>query len=1078
MTTSRRLAALPLLLIAPLALLALVLGGVLLWSAPAEAQTKRILVSNVGQGSDDSASLSGNDHAQLFHTAGATNGYTLTSLTVVSEDAEGDDFTVEICLADNTTEFPTSTCTELREPDSFAAGSLNFMHPGMHLNANDNYVAVFNQTGTGSVTLDSTTSGGQDSTGLTGWSIKDKFDWKSGGTWQQKGGGDEAIQITVNGYETPANQNATGRPVILASAEGAPILFADTSRIADGNGLPFTGSAGSNIELVYSYQWVRVDGGTETYIGADSPSYLLVDADIGNVIEVQVSFTDRATYSETVTSLPFGPVARPAGPSQTPSTLVSNTGQSASATANITQQYAMEFTLGSYGQGYELSSVSIELAAVPSSLTVSLWIGDHSSQSSSSRTKLFDFENPSSFQVGLNKFTAPAGVLAYPSVHYYIVLSDFGSSLSINETTSDAEDAGGETGATLADNAGGDSNVLRLAVEGSRRARGILASTYAQPFTGDQEIISIGDDCCFDMSVGAADRYLIRGFSWRSDDTTSRGGGILNPWHLRDTSSSGAKQFRLINTREVAGITEWTAPQGATVVGGSSKTYVFHQNLTTYLGHLGEGTRLGGVLTRIFATTSTGYDAPSATGVTLSPYGDIAAAANPLMAVLGEPLDAMVQNLGQTNSGYRSVGGTNKVLSQGFTTGSDAGGYELQGIGINIEGSSSRFPDGPTSVSVAVHADSNGKPGAKLFDLVSPTEYAAGHSFFEAPPGTTLEGSTSYVMVWSHLGGTVHRMRKTSSNSEDSGALTGFSMANTFYQGADLATMAVDTNSDVLEIAVYGGRATAATVTAVALTSDPGADATYAIDDAVNATVTFSEAVDITGAPQLELDFDGAPKTANCAAATNTTTMVCSYTVAESDLAPNGIAIAANKLTRNGGAITRNGAARTAVLTHSAVAIDSGHKVDGMRPTLVTTGNDAPRTSADGTQVIFKVSEDVGLVDVNGIVARAYVNRRGGHGELLGQDRHVDAASRLYNPVRPDGHADIACRRSTGHRRQRQSGYPGPACHEQSPSAPGGDLDGGDHLRSGDGQQLRHRRRHRGDGDVRPGGGGGRQAAD
>ena len=34
------------------------------------------------------------------------------------------------------------------------------------------------------------------------------------------------------------NQNATGRPVILASAEGAGILFADTEDIADGNGLP------------------------------------------------------------------------------------------------------------------------------------------------------------------------------------------------------------------------------------------------------------------------------------------------------------------------------------------------------------------------------------------------------------------------------------------------------------------------------------------------------------------------------------------------------------------------------------------------------------------------------------------------------------------------------------------------------------------------------------------------------------------------------------------------------------------------------------------------------------------------
>ena len=935
----------------------------------AEAQTARILVSNVEQTGDDSAETLGNDHAQLFHTAGATNGYVLTSVIVVSEDTEADDFNIEICEADNTTEFPTSTCTELARPGNFAAGSLEFTHTGIHLNANDNYVVVIKQIGGGNVKLDSTTSGGEDPTGITGWSIKDKFDWKPSGAWQQKSGGDEAFSITVKGYETPPNQDATGRPVVLASAEGAPILFAGTSDIADGNGLPYTGSTGSVIEFTYSYQWIRVDGdtSTETDIGVDSPRYLLVDADIGNLIKVQVSFTDRASYSETVTSRPFRPVAEPADPSLPATTLVSNTGQSASATANITQQYAMEFTLGSHGQGYEISSVSIELAAVPTDLTVSLWIGDHSSESASPYTKLFDFENPSPFVVGVNKFTAPAGVLVYQSVHYSIVLSDFGSSLSIKETTSDAEDAGGDTGATLADTVGGNSNVLRLAVEGSRRARGILASTYAQLAEGDQEIISLGDDCCFQMGVGAADRYLIRGFSWRADDTTDTHGGISNPWHLREgTSASGAKQFRLTKTRDVAGINEFTAPQGATVAGGSSKRYTFHQNLKTYLDHLGEGTRLGAVLTRIFNTSSTGYDAPSATGVTLSTHGDIAVGGgNALLAVLGEPLDAMVQNLGRTDNGYVNLGfGSNKALSQGFTAGSNAGGYELQGIGINIEGSGSSFPDGPTSVSVAVHADSSGQPGAKLFDLVSPTEFAAGHSFFEAPPGTLLTPNTSYVLFWRYIDGTFSRLQKTLSDGEDSGALTGFSIANAFYRGADLSSLSENSNSNALEIAVYGEQATTPTVTAVALTSDPGTDATYAIDDAVNATVTFSEAVDITGAPQLELDFDGAPKTANCAAATNTTTMVCSYTVAENDSAPNGIAIAANKLTLNGGGITLNGATRTAVLTHSAVAIDSGHKVDGVRPTLVTTGNDAPKTSADGTQVILTFSEDIGSVTI------------------------------------------------------------------------------------------------------------------
>ena len=122
--------------------------------------------------------------------------------------------------------------------------------------------------------------------------------------------------------------------------------------------------------------------------------------------------------------------------------------------------------------------------------------------------------------------------------------------------------------------------------------------------------------------------------------------------------------------------------------------------------------------------------------------------------------------------------------------------------------------------------------------------------------------------------------------------------------------------------------------------------------------MTFDAAVDITGAPQLELDFDGTAKAAGCATGTNTTTMVCEYKVVEGDSAPNGVAIAANKLT--GGAITATGSTTaTADLDHAAVAIDDDHKVDGIRPTLVTTGSDAPTTSTDGTQVILTFNENL-----------------------------------------------------------------------------------------------------------------------
>ena len=633
--------------------------------------------------------------------------------------------------------------------------------------------------------------------------------------------GNDLASFTTGTSGVPAvinntNQDATGRPVVLASAQGAGILFADTEGIADGNGLPIVVDDADWISFNYSYQWIRVDGMTETNVGADLDTYQPVDADVGKLIKVEASFTDGDNFSETVTSLPFGPVA--ADPPAPPSKLVSNTGQSPSSTASITQRYALGFRLGDHGQGYEISSVSIDLAAVPSSLTVSLWSGGvEGGVQANTANKLFDFANPPSFAVGLNEFTAPAGAFAYQNVNYFIVLSGFGSSLSINETTSDNEDAGGETGAVIYDDAAvrdlsdtgywaisdDRADVLRLAVEGSRRASGILASNYAQPAkdSPDQEIISIGDNIAYGIELGAADRYLIRGVSWNSDESKPNTGGFTNPFDLRSGSRTGAKQFSLVNTRSASGLTVWTAPQGATVTG--DQEYVFDQVVTSS----GDTQRRGAILTRVAGAEFDGVDRPAAPGVSFTGGKGDVVIDHPYMALLGEPLYAMVQNVWQADSLHFSVRGLNAVVSQGFTTGPNAAGYRLQGIGVTIEGSGNNFPDGPTSVSVAVYsADEDGKPDAKLFDLLSPTEYAAGHSFFEAPPGTTLAASTSYVMVWQNLGGTAHRLQQTSSISEDSGALAGFSIANKFYVGADPANLLPHTAISALEIAVYTDR--------------------------------------------------------------------------------------------------------------------------------------------------------------------------------------------------------------------------------------------------------------------------------
>ena len=451
--------------------------------------------------------------------------------------------------------------------------------------------------------LAKTSSGSTDRGARAGFAMADAFYQGADLANMAADPNSNVLEIAVYGRNT---QNAIGVPRVLVSAEDAGVLAADVSRVGDPDGIPNVGSQESTgILHEFSYRWVRVDSGTgvETVVGADSARYRRVEADVGELVKVEVSFTDSLGTVETVTSLPFGPLAGvPRLPS---STLVANTAQTASADATITEQYAMGFRLGDHGQGYEISGVSIELAAAPSSLTVSLWAGPPPGHGhgATARTKLFDFEDPASLAVGLNDFAAPAGTFAYQNHNYHIVLSDFGSSLSIKETTSDNEDTGGETGATLQDK-GTRTGVLRLAVKGSQRKSGILVSTYAQ-IGGNQEIVSVGDQNGVEFTVGTADRYLIRGVTFSLDDTTTHNGGFTNPWELRD---GGTELFRMVSTRQIFGINEFTAPQGATVTGTDS--YELLQDVDSV-------DRMGGVtLGRHACTPSTSVDSPSASGVT------------------------------------------------------------------------------------------------------------------------------------------------------------------------------------------------------------------------------------------------------------------------------------------------------------------------------------------------------------------------------------------------------------------------------------------------------------------------------
>ena len=112
------------------------------------------------------------------------------------------------------------------------------------------------------------------------------------------------------------NNLATGAPTISGTSQVGQTLTADTTGVADEDGL-------SNVQ--YEYQWLADD---TDIAGATGLTYTLTDSEESKAITVQVSFTDDAGNNEALTSAATGavsaaeptePPARPTGLSATAS---------------------------------------------------------------------------------------------------------------------------------------------------------------------------------------------------------------------------------------------------------------------------------------------------------------------------------------------------------------------------------------------------------------------------------------------------------------------------------------------------------------------------------------------------------------------------------------------------------------------------------------------------------------------------------------------------------------------------------------------------------------------------------------
>ncbi len=111
------------------------------------------------------------------------------------------------------------------------------------------------------------------------------------------GNAESVTSAATDAVAPKPNTPATGQPVISGTAQVGETLAADTSGIADDDGLT---------NAVFSYQW---HGDGSDIAGATNAAYTLTDADEGKAISVTVSFADDAGNAETLTSAATAAVA-------------------------------------------------------------------------------------------------------------------------------------------------------------------------------------------------------------------------------------------------------------------------------------------------------------------------------------------------------------------------------------------------------------------------------------------------------------------------------------------------------------------------------------------------------------------------------------------------------------------------------------------------------------------------------------------------------------------------------------------------------------------------------------------------
>ena len=556
-------------------------------------------------------------------------------------------------------------------------------------------------------------------------------------------------------------------------------------------------------------------------------------------------------------------------------TLVSNTGQAQDGShfrvgkdGTSTWRTAQLFTTGGHAAGYSLAAVDVKISSDNTGGNrdeTKLKVSIYNTSGSNPGTSRYVLTNPAITLDALNTFVAPANATLDANTTYAVFLESTSANhhIPMRHTTSDNEDSGAASGWSISNSSLSSENSGAWTAETASAFIAIKGSPLPTTYVANTGQTASG----FNVTVGGSINRRISqafttgtragGYALHEVDVglAATSGGTIDPtkigMRIYTTDASGNPDSSLYAFTNPSSFTAdaantFTAPANATLDANTTYAVVLVSTSNTY--------RIP-----IRHSNSSGEDSGAASGWSiadsaLSSRNDQAWQSESTVTFIDiQGSEKFASNTGQTALGGSLVvgpsGGNQWRSAQLFTTGSNAAGYTLSAVDLRLAATTGGGTDA-TKIKVSIHTTSSGNPETSLYDLTNPSSFANDAvNTFAAPANAALDAGTTYAVVVESTSTSLRAsLRHTNSDADDSGAASGWSIANTRLGSTD--GVAWSSSDSTLMIGIKGSSWTGPVVRIAAGSAvTEGGNATFTVraSPVPAADLTVSLAISQTG---------------------------------------------------------------------------------------------------------------------------------------------------------------------------------------------------------------------------------------